>query len=78
MEEINRNYGKVSAAPASKPKVVVEKKKARREEEKEETFETGFDHGFETMSTFNGKSVGKEGGPAVSSSVVEKDKKVTS
>ena len=80
MEEINRNYGKESAAPssssASKPKVAV-KVKARREEEKEDTFETGFDHGFETMSTFNGKSVGNEGGPTMSSSVNDKDKQVT-
>ena len=80
MDEINRKYGaddKSSAAAESD-----EARRARREKERQQirrgeerkaneepAFETGFDHGFENMSTFNGKSVGNEGGPAVTSSV---------
>ena len=48
-------------------------KRRRQEEEKgndEPAFESGFDHGFESMATFNGRSVGNEGGPAQSTSIV--------
>ena len=50
------------------------KKRAGREEQKDEepqniNFDIGFDHGFENMATFNGRTVGKDGGPAQSTSL---------
>jgi len=81
MDEINRKYGK-SESSSSAAAESDAARRARREKEKaqirrgeerkaneEPAFETGFDHGFENMATFNGKSVGQEGGPTQTASV---------
>jgi len=68
MEEIDRAYPKNAPASraASGSNKKEKKEKKRREERKQEepanalNFDTGFDHGFENMATFNGRSVGKE------------------
>ena len=59
MAEIESAYGEDTPAASESSR----KRSARRNEEeevKQETFETGFDHGFENMATFNGRSVGNE------------------
>lgn len=65
MKEIDKEYGAASADSKEASRV---KKEKRREEEKVEeiNFESGFDHGFASMATFNGKSVGKDDGPRTS------------
>lgn len=75
MVEINKLYGKDSGAAASSSSKSRSKTgaAANNEEQKQETFDTGFDHGFDSMATFNGKSVGKDEGPKVSASVVDKE-----
>ena len=84
MAEIDRQFEKSSKRPSSssaaaaqssedRQKAKAERQRRRQEEEKaneEPAFESGFDHGFESMATFNGRSVGKDGGPAQSTSVV--------
>ena len=84
MQEIDRLYGKEpkpsesrskgKAAAAGDDGEPISKKKKHRQEaeyvEPEVDFESGFDHGFDNMATFNGRAVGKdEGQPAASSSV---------
>lgn len=66
MKEIDKQYGAASSAASKEPTKV--KKEKRREEEKVEeiNFESGFDHGFASMATFNGKAVGNDDGPRTS------------
>lgn len=77
MEEINRIYGKETSETDAERRTRKDKeRKKRREEAKHQDeqpdFESGFDHGFESMATFNGKSVGKdEGVTASSTSIVD-------
>ena len=74
MAEIESAYGDSTPTPSGSDSSR-RKRSARRdgeEDAKQEepvTFETGFDHGFENMATFNGRTVGNEGGAAASSSV---------
>jgi len=72
MEEINRSYGAESEnqrrARKEQERAAAKAKKRKEEELKQQeeaqpTFESGFDHGFEQMATFNGRTVGKDGGP---------------
>ena len=63
-----------SAHAAAEGGVSIKKKKKvapRPDDEEAESvdFESGFDHGFESMATFNGRDVGREGESAASSSV---------
>jgi len=74
LEEINSIYGKGSSGEAAEQRRSDKKKsKPSREENKAEAqninFDIGFDHGFENMATFNGRTVGKDGGPAQSTSL---------
>ena len=59
MKEIDQLYGKEQPRKVSAKK----SKPAAREEVKQESFDGGFDHGFESMATFNGKTVGTDSGP---------------
>jgi hypothetical protein len=73
MDEINRLYPDTKSAaerkPASKEPVQAKERKNRERPQAQATFESGFDHGFESMATFNGREVGKEGGPLQTASV---------
>ena len=53
MAEIESTY-------ADTPEPRRDSRRGDDEEVKQETFETGFDHGFENMATFNGRTVGNE------------------
>mmetsp|Transcript_30504 Transcript_30504/g.37558 ORF Transcript_30504/g.37558 Transcript_30504/m.37558 type:complete len:95 (-) Transcript_30504:671-955(-) len=75
MQEIERLYGKAQAPKEERSRSEKEarpKRRPRDEDEAEEQvdFESGFDHGFESMATFNGRSVGREGGSSVTASFV--------
>ena len=63
-----KNMKKPSGSGASRRE---EERKQTREEQKQEeiNFDSGFDHGFENMATFNGRSIGKDAGPAQSVSL---------
>ena len=77
MEEINRSYGAESEnqrrARKEQERAAAKAKKRKEEELKgaaeEPAFESGFDHGFDRMATFNGRAVGKEGGPEQTASL---------
>ena len=65
--------GAAAAQGSSQEDQRAERRRRRQEDEKaneEPAFESGFDHGFESMATFNGRSVGNDGGPAQSSSII--------
>ena len=86
-EEIDRLYPKGSASGSaanakrhhSSHEGKARQERRRREEEKKEEpaavdFNTGFDHGFENMATLHGRAIGKDEGPAVSSSLAAPEK----
>ena len=71
MKEIDELYGKSSDDSSAPSRDKGSKRQAAAAEQDQQVdFDSGFDHGFESMATFNGRSVGNDmQGAAASSSV---------